>query len=118
MGKCDICGREQNKLHTLKQLHLCNKHYSQYQQHGKFLDNNPRTTYDLNDIISDGNIAKIILRDASQNIIGEAIIDKEDVVKVKPYKWRLKKEVQREASVMVFIQAMLKTQNVFLCIDF
>lgn len=91
MGKCDICGREQEKLHTLKQLHLCNKHYSQYQQYGKFLDNNSRTTYDLNDIIIDGNIAKIILRDTSQNIVGEAIIDKEDVIKIKPYKWRLNK---------------------------
>lgn len=91
MGKCDICGREQEKLHTLKQLHLCNKHYSQYQQYGKFLDNNPRTTNDPNEIIINGNIAKIILRDAGQNIVGEAIIDVEDISKVIGYKWRLYK---------------------------
>lgn len=91
MGKCDICGREQSKLHTLGTLHLCNKHYSQYQQYGKFLDSNPRTTYDPNEIIIEGDVAKIILRDASQNIVGEAIIDKEDVDKVTPYKWRLNK---------------------------
>ncbi len=91
MGKCDICGREQSKLHTLGVYHLCNKHYSQYQQYGKFLDDNPRTTNDLNDTIIDGDIAKIILRDASQNIVGETIIDKEDVDKVKSHKWRLNK---------------------------
>lgn len=55
------------------------------------MDNESRTTYDLNDIIIDGNIAKIVLRGVSQNIIGKAIIDKEDVAKVRSYKWRLSK---------------------------
>ena len=91
MGKCEICDREQEKLHSLKDLRLCNKHYSQYQQYGKFLDSNPKTTCDLNDITINGETAKIIIRDTRQNVVGEALIDKEDVNKVKPYKWRLNK---------------------------
>lgn len=86
MGKCDICGREQEKLSTICGYHLCNKHYAQYQKLGKFLDSNPRTTNDLNEIIIDGDIAKIKLYDSKQNEIGEAIIDTEDVDKVKNYK--------------------------------
>lgn len=98
MEKCEICGREQEKLHTLKNTKLCNKHYSQYYQHGKFLDNNPRTTNDLNEIVCEGNIAKIILYNSKQEIIGEAIIDKEDVDKVNSYKWRLKQTGGTERS--------------------
>lgn len=91
MGKCDICGRKQEKLHTLKNFHLCNKHYSQYRRYKKFLDNNPRTTNDLNEIIIVGNIAKILLYNKKQEVIGEAIIDKEDVSRISYYKWRLSK---------------------------
>ena len=90
MGKCDICGREQTKLHTINGLHVCNKHYSQYQKYRKFLDNNPRTTNDLNEIIIDGDIARIQLYNKKQEVIGEALIDKEDISRVSKYKWRLK----------------------------
>ncbi len=86
MEKCDICGREQEKLGSIKGYHLCSKHYTQYQRLGKFLDSNPRTTRDLNEIIIDGDIARIKLYDSKQNEIGEAIIDTEDVEKVKDYK--------------------------------
>ena len=91
MGKCDICGREQVKLHTIKSLHVCNKHYSQYQRHKKFLDNNPRTTNDLNEIIIDKDVAKIQLYNTKQEVIGEALVDVEDIPKVAQYKWRLNK---------------------------
>lgn len=91
MGKCNICGREQEKLHTLGNLHVCNKHYSQYQKHGKFLDANSRTTFDLNEIIIEGNVAKIQLYNKKQEVVGEALIDKEDVPLISSYKWRLNK---------------------------
>lgn len=91
MEKCDICGREQEKLHTLNNFHLCNKHYSQYKRYEKFLDNNPRTTHDLNEIITLENVAKILLYNKKQEVIGEAIIDKEDISRVSCYKWRLSK---------------------------
>lgn len=91
MGKCDICGREQTKLHTIKGFHVCNKHYSQYQRYKKFIDNNPRTTNDLNEIIIDGKIAKIQLYNIKQEVIGEALIDVEDISRVSNYKWRLVK---------------------------
>ena len=91
MGKCDICGREQEKLSTIHGYHLCCKHYAQYQKYRKFLDSNPRTTNDLNEIVIEGDIAKIKLYDCRQNKIGEAIIDIDDIEKVKNYKWRLGK---------------------------
>ena len=58
MGKCDICKRELRKLHTIDNLHVCSKHYSQYKKYRKFLDNNPRTTFDTNEIIIDKNVEK------------------------------------------------------------
>ena len=90
MGKCDVCKRELRKLHTIDNLHVCSKHYSQYKKYRKFLDNNPRTTFDTNEIIVDKNVAKIQLYNRKQNIIGEAIIDIEDIPKVEKYKWRVK----------------------------
>lgn len=91
MGKCDICRREQSKLHTIKNWQVCNKHYSQYQKYKKFLDNNSRTTNDLNEIIISDNIAKIQLYNIRQEVIGEALIDVEDISRVSQYKWRLSK---------------------------
>lgn len=91
MGKCDICGREQTKLHIINGFHVCNKHYSQYQRYKKFLDNNPRTTNDLNEIIIDGDTARIQLYNTKQEVIGEALIDTEDIPRVSKYKWRLHK---------------------------
>ena len=91
MGKCEICGREQDKLRSIKGYHLCSKHYAQFYHYGKFLDSSSRTEKDLNEIIIEGDVARIQLYDRQQNVIGEVLIDTEDVNKVKNYKWRLSK---------------------------
>lgn len=56
---------------------------------GYFRDNSPRTQRDKNEIIIENNYAKICLYDKFYNIIAYALIDIEDINKVKNIKWRL-----------------------------
>lgn len=89
--KCDICGRSiKNKIRSHGYT-LCNKHYKQLKKYGKFLDNNPRTLLDKNEYHIDGNITYIDLYDNKCNVIAKAIIDTEDLNKVKYMKWKLSK---------------------------
>ena len=90
MFKCDICGKETHKKISLHGYCLCSKHMHQLLNHGKFLDNNPRTQNDLNEYKIIGNIVVFDLYDGIySNKIGEFIIDFEDIEKVKYHKWRL-----------------------------
>ena len=87
--KCDICGRRiKNKIQSHGYV-LCNKHYNQLRKYGRFLDNNPRTIYDRNEYHIKGDITVIDLYDKYCNKISEAIIDTEDLPKVKYIKWKL-----------------------------
>ena len=70
-------------------MHLCNKHYTQYRKYGKFLDNNPRTIYDKNEYHICGDITYIDLYNKKCEVIAQAIIDTEDLDKVKDIKWKL-----------------------------
>jgi hypothetical protein len=82
---CSVCG-ETNDVSKLKGVSYCKRHYNQMYRYGKIYD---KTIYDKNDYILDKerNIAKIVLRDKYQNIIGYSIIDYDDYEKVKDYKW-------------------------------
>lgn len=88
MPYCEACGRyverEFRKGHP-----MCNKHYKQFLKHGKFLDNNPRTIYDRNEIKIYGDIAYIDIYDKNCNVVATAMVDAEDVDKVKDIKWKL-----------------------------
>ncbi len=87
--KCDICGREiKNKICTHGYV-LCNKHYNQFRKYGKFLDNNPRTIYDLNEFHVCDDVTYIDLYDKECNVIAQVIIDTEDLGKVRYTKWKL-----------------------------
>lgn len=86
--KCDVCGRY-CKCSSTNGYHLCPKHYNQFKKYGKFLDNNPRTMYDLNEYHIMGLITYIDLYDCNINVVAQAIIDTEDIDKVKNIKWRL-----------------------------
>lgn len=88
-GTCDACGRCCDKLIGYFGKHLCTKHYNQYKKYGKFLDSNPRTIYDKNEYHIDGDITYIDLYDKDCNVIAQAIIDTEDLDKVKDIKWKL-----------------------------
>lgn len=91
MYKCEICGRESFKKIRYGGYTLCSKHMHQYQQHKKFLDSNPRTQNDLNEIEFDceKGIAFVSLYDTKQEVKAKTIIDIEDVDTIKYHRWRL-----------------------------
>ena len=79
---CEICG-ETIRTEKLKGKWYCKKHYNQMYRHGMIIP----TIYDDNEYITEGEITKIVLKDKKQNIVDYAIIDTEDLLKVKKYKW-------------------------------
>lgn len=85
MKTCKICGRKVNKL----ECGMCRKHYRQFKKFGYCLDNNPRTIKDPNEIIIYEDYAEIVMYDKNCNENGRAIIDLDDVEKIKDYKWSI-----------------------------
>ena len=97
--KCSICGRETNKTHNIYGYKcVCDKHYQQIIKHKKPLDNIPRTNNDLNDYVIIGDTAIFNLYNLKNIKIGEFVIDREDLKKVKYHKWRLSKDRVRTGS--------------------
>lgn len=62
----------------------CTKHYNQIVRYGRI---KTRTAFDKNEIVENEDYAEIILYDKSNNEKARAKIDKEDVDKIKNYKW-------------------------------
>lgn len=87
--KCEVCGRMHRKKLIADGQIVCNKHYKQFKKFGYFRDTSDRTQRDKNNIVIDGNIAYIDLYDKQYNVIAKAIIDAEDIEKVKNIKWRI-----------------------------
>ena len=85
MKKCVVCGREYEGNKT--GYGMCNKHYKQFKKYGKVLDNNPRTIYDPNEIIEYEDYAEIILYNNQCEEVARALIDLDDIDKVKNCKW-------------------------------
>ncbi len=86
---CDICGRKLVRKIKSHGYTLCNKHYKQFKKYGKFLDANPRTIYDKNEYHIKGDVTYIDLYNKHGNVIAQAMIDTEDLDKVKFIKWKL-----------------------------
>lgn len=87
--KCDICGRMvKNKIKSHGYV-LCYKHYNQFKKYGKFLDNNPRTMYDPNEIRVENGVAYISLYNKQMEKIAETMVDIQDLPKVQYTKWRM-----------------------------
>lgn len=80
---CIICGETRN-TNNLRGCSYCKRHYNQMYRYGEIIDS---TIYDKNEIIIEGDIAKIIIKDKDQNYKCETIIDAEDVEKIEKYKW-------------------------------
>lgn len=87
--KCEHCGRDVSygTRYRVNGILVCAKHYNQYKKYGKFLDNIPRTILDPNEIQVCGDIAYIDIYDLLGNVVTKAIIDTEDIDKVKDIKW-------------------------------
>lgn len=79
---CPQCGREFFGRGT-----YCKKHYEQLRKYGKFLDNNPRTPKDLNEIITENGVTYLITYDKNNNPYLRFIIDEDDIPKIKNLKW-------------------------------
>ena len=80
---CAACG-DKTDVQRFHGTPYCKRHYLQMFRHGKIFDS---TIYDRNEIIVDGDLARIIIKNVKQEIIGEVIIDAEDVDKIKDLKW-------------------------------
>ncbi len=65
----------------------CNRHYRQIQTHGVTVGDTKITKFDLNEIITDNYVCKIVLRDCRSVRICSALIDVEDHQKVCGTKW-------------------------------
>ena len=84
---CCICGSKEKVIYS-KIYHgmYCRKHYSQLYNLGELKE---RTIFDKNEYKIKNDIAIIYLRNSKQEIVGETLIDLEDLNKVIQYKWRL-----------------------------
>jgi len=89
--RCEICGaqRKQNSYHMKSRKFLCQKHKNQYSKYGRFLDSNPVTKFDKNNVILYDDYAEIEIRDKNGDIIARSKIDLEDIDKCKDSIWCL-----------------------------
>ena len=89
---CCICGRENSRKRISKEYY-CEKHYEQMRTYGFCIDNDPRDAEDPNEIIPHENHAEIVLYDEFQEDTGKrALIDLEDIDKVKNIHWDKKQK--------------------------
>lgn len=87
--KCKVEGCENSTLYkNYGHNGYCCKHYRQIQRYGKILE---RTKYDQNEIIDCGDYYEICLYKHKPHAeeVARTKIDKEDLEKVKGYKWSL-----------------------------
>ena len=68
----------------------CTKHYNQIARYGHI---KTRTAFDKNEIVENEDYAEIILYDKNNNEKARAKIDKEDIDKIKNYKWNFNRYV-------------------------
>ena len=86
---CEQCGRMSfRKVKSYGHIY-CVKHYQQFKKYGKFLDDNPRTPMDRNEIHIVDDVAYIYLYDKNCNHIATGICDTEDLRRVWWVKWKL-----------------------------
>lgn len=66
---------------------LCRKHSTQLSMYGHFLDSNPRSHKDSNEIIIKDSHAEIVTYDKENNPLYKFLIDIEDIPIIIKYKW-------------------------------
>lgn len=87
---CDVCGVSSEKKRVKRSYGktLCEKHVFQFRKYGRFFDTNQITVKDPNEIeFVDENHANILLYDKYGNVTAKALIDAEDVERVRGYRW-------------------------------
>lgn len=101
MNKCcvDWC----NNVPNVSGNGYCRKHYDQMRKYGHILP--VRSQYDPNRINIKGDTAEIIITDRTDNVICTAIIDAEDVDRVKRHKWSFQGK---------YVRTSIKNKNIYL----
>ena len=79
---CKQCGKEIFSADC-----LCRKHREQLSRFGKFLDNNPRSKRDPNEIILHKDYGEVITYDINNNPFKTFKFDLEDLPIIQKYKW-------------------------------
>jgi len=74
---------------THEGLGFCNRHYKQFKTYGETFGDPSITYRDSNEILTNGEISKIILRDSFGSVTGEAIIDSNVLPLIKNMKWHM-----------------------------
>lgn len=87
--KCEVCDRLYRKKLKANGMIVCGKHYNQFKKYGKFTDLTSRIDSDKNEITISGNVSFIQLYDQFNIPMCQAIIDTEDLDKVKNLRWYL-----------------------------
>lgn len=89
---CSICGvsSELKTIHKNKKYgdYLCEKHYQQFKNYGKFLDNSSRGVFDKNEIRKFDDYAEIDTYDSHGNVVATFKLDLDDIEKLGTRKWR------------------------------
>lgn len=83
MRKCEVCESIDDVIYH-KERYICRRHYSQIRLYGETLK---RTKYDKNEIVIYEDFAEIVLYNKDHLEVTRAIIDLDDVERVKCYKW-------------------------------
>ena len=81
----------------------CSKHYTQLLRYGEIT----RTRFDPNEIIEYEDHAEIILYNKQCEEIARALIDLEDVDKVKEYKWHISHGYVRSTTANMFLHRLI-----------
>lgn len=84
---CEICNETYKTFYNKETgMILCQKHVAQFKRNGKFLE---RTRFDDNEFIINEDITEIVLYNIAGEVIAKAIINTDQLEKVKQYKWYL-----------------------------
>ena len=100
---CLICGSDNGVCNYKEYKKICRRHQNQVFKYGKILE---RTIKDKNTTTVKGSEAYISLYNKQCEKVAEAIIDKEDIIKVKDIKWCV--------SVKGYVSGKIKGKDAYL----
>lgn len=81
---CEVCGSDKKVERYQMITPLCSKHYDQMLKYGRI---KAVTLQDPNVIVEHKDYAEVVLRNKEGEETGRALIDIEDVEKIRKYKW-------------------------------
>ena len=92
---CKICSVEGCDKQVIAKGY-CSRHYNQIRKYGKILEN---TSADPNIIKKVGDYAEMYLYNVKHELVGKALIDLDDIERVKQYRWSTNKNREKNLYV-------------------